>query len=262
MRGITPACAGRSKTAFPAHINQPDHPRVCGEEARPLVPGCPLVGSPPRVRGGAAPDNSCWAWEGITPACAGRSRLYGTCPSPRRDHPRVCGEEGTARSCSGSVPGSPPRVRGGGWKPKWQPRWRRITPACAGRSECGSSLMRSIRDHPRVCGEEASASHSAPSATGSPPRVRGGVARDIGTEVDARITPACAGRSARSGTPAVRAPDHPRVCGEEPYLGFFRDAVQGSPPRVRGGADEALTPGLHPRITPACAGRRTRLKSP
>ena len=50
--------------------------------------------------------------------------------------------------------------------------------------------------------------------------------------------------------------DHPRVCGEKDHRAHKRAGLVGSPPRVRGEVflcDPAI---CHPRITPACAGRR------
>ena len=91
--GITPACAGKSKTRrvqWPAGL---DHPRVCGEK-RPdrQLTGWPL-GSPPRVRGKVDCSAQLWPLYGITPAYAGKSFIPLRTRCRGEDHPRVCGEK-------------------------------------------------------------------------------------------------------------------------------------------------------------------------
>ena len=51
---ITPACAGNSSLNLPQLETLQDHPRVCGEQARPLKEIDKKQGSPPRVRGTAS----------------------------------------------------------------------------------------------------------------------------------------------------------------------------------------------------------------
>ena len=93
-RGITPACAGKSSAARRARQPSRDHPRVCGEktEYRALVTA--HQGSPPRMRGKVDLSLKVVRVLGITPACAGKSCPFLRRTSPRRDHPRVCGEKG------------------------------------------------------------------------------------------------------------------------------------------------------------------------
>ena len=72
--GITPACAGKSKTSAVGCPGCRDHPRVCGEKsAGANVIGLSL-GSPPRVRGKAAEPRASHGPQGITPAHAGKSQ--------------------------------------------------------------------------------------------------------------------------------------------------------------------------------------------
>ena len=49
--GITPACAGKSKTPLNTPTITRDHPRVCGEKFPVFERGEINGGSPPRVRG-------------------------------------------------------------------------------------------------------------------------------------------------------------------------------------------------------------------
>ena len=131
----------------------------------------------------------------------------------------------------------------------------RITPACAGKRWLYISLDLLAGDHPRVCGEKATAAGFNLRDVGSPPRVRGkGKSRRI-PALQGGITPACAGKRtfAFSGSDVVK--DHPRVCGEKLFrLPLFRLPL-GSPPRVRGKVTERIN-NLHVNgITPACAGK-------
>ena len=92
LAGITPACAGkRPRIGLMCRLGR-DHPRVCGEKGSPLLLQQQRKGSPPRVRGKAAPRHCLCRGCGITPACAGKSLFYLT-----RLHVQQ---------------GSPPRVRG------------------------------------------------------------------------------------------------------------------------------------------------------
>ena len=71
---------------------------------------------------------------------------------------------------------------------------------------------------------------------GSPPRVRGKAAIPIQFNVVRRITPACAGKSAR-------------------HI-FIIHCSAGSPPRVRGKGQLRAATAVYTGITPACAGKR------
>ena len=92
-RGIIPACAGNSCFSIIHKSNAGDHPRVCGEQFPDKEQSVISPGSSPRVRG------TDWFFfddaghMGIIPACAGNRRPKQKALYPRRDHPRVCGEQ-------------------------------------------------------------------------------------------------------------------------------------------------------------------------
>ena len=67
----------------------------------------------------------------------------------------MCGEKEVDGESEPPFVGSPPRVRGKEEKGKEGKKNGRITPACAGKSFSLMELIRSSRDHPRVCGEKA-----------------------------------------------------------------------------------------------------------
>ena len=133
--------------------------------------------------------------ERITPAGAGKTRDNQHPPPARQDHPRRCGENFATCVASCFFAGSPPQVRG-----KLQaivdalPQIR-ITPAGAGKTRCWKPNLTATQDHPRRCGENATALYSCLWLTGSPPQVRGKLAVHLQCRLSVRITPAGAGKT-------------------------------------------------------------------
>ena len=71
------------------------------------------------------------------------------------------------------------------------------------------------------------------------------------------ITPACAGKTFQEISDFLPSEDHPRVCGENEFAGYFVKGARGSPPRVRGKPAKILAGIPLVGITPACAGKTT-----
>ena len=90
---ITPACAGKRRTACPQTARPKDHPRMCGEKKCPLGSLVFSWGSPPHVRGKEMCVISVFDTFGITPACAGKSNRNEFLQCNNRYHPRMCGEK-------------------------------------------------------------------------------------------------------------------------------------------------------------------------
>ena len=116
--------------------------------------------------------------------------------------------------------------------------------------------MNQTWDHPRVCGEKRAERGPQTIAQGSPPRVRGKDGNGNTKKAYTGITPACAGKSGRYGSPHSVSQDHPRVCGEKNLLVPWEQTNQGSPPRVRGKVPYQKDKIKQRGITPACAGKR------
>ena len=89
--GITPACAGTTKTMANGSERMEDHPRVCGNHTAEGGGLYSVVGSPPRVREPRESHDYGWEALRITPACAGTTITRRWVIEPLRDHPRVCG---------------------------------------------------------------------------------------------------------------------------------------------------------------------------
>ena len=111
----------------------------------------------------------------------------------------------------------------------------RITPAGAGKTRRSAAFFRSVRDHPRRCGENAA---------GCPWRVS-----------RAGITPAGAGKTDLLRQDDELREDHPRRCGENSDITSQRSYKSGSPPQVRGKQKMSRTRNYATRITPAGAGK-------
>ena len=71
--GITPACAGKTNVIeLPSSLFK-DHPRMCGKDDVPMVDASIPLGSPPHVRERHAVSAAGIGYDGITPACAGKT---------------------------------------------------------------------------------------------------------------------------------------------------------------------------------------------
>ena len=95
---------------------------------------------------------------------------------------------------------------------------------------------------------------SAP-VRGSPPHARGRPATGSDETGDTRITPACAGKTARAAPSRCPHPDHPRMRGEDHGPPAEALICHGSPPHARGRLVLVVGFELGERITPACAGK-------
>ena len=75
LQGITPAYAGKSRSQPRTAPRHRDHPRVCGEKMSRPPAKTRTPGLPPRMRGKEVKALLHFNWVGITPACAGKSRI-------------------------------------------------------------------------------------------------------------------------------------------------------------------------------------------
>src|SRR6218665_1410759 len=193
--GFTRACAGRIVSCGACHLLGGVHPRMCGADVHTRGDKHYKSGSPPHVRGGSWVF---WAWSrlaGFTPACAGRMQggagwgSWGRGSPPHVGggcglgqvgavgagvHPRMCGADVVSHDADVAAMGSPPHVRGGYKKHTIYIRYRRFTPACAGRILRLHAERPRRAVHPRMCGADSVYHVLHVKVEGSPPHVRGG----------------------------------------------------------------------------------------
>ena len=112
-----------------------------------------------------------------------------------KDHPRLRGEKLLSIPMAISFMGSPPLTRGKDSQVPFLLHLCRITPAYAGKSSRDRALKRAHEDHPRLRGEKHFFFIFALPPVGSPPLTRGKVQRLLLLRLQARITPAYAGKS-------------------------------------------------------------------
>ena len=109
--------------------------------------------------------------------------------------------------------------------------------------------------HPRAGGENGGVRGGDAIMAGSSPRGRGKLAQVLEVELNQRLIPARAGKTASDSAPSSTPPAHPRAGGENGRFFVGNISVTGSSPRGRGkltvprGLD-----ALH-RLIPARAGK-------
>ena len=130
---------------------------------------------------------------GIIPAYAGSTTRREVIRHGIWDHPRVCGEHGSELSRLAEWLGSSPRMRGAQVQGRVPVQGQGIIPAYAGSTPWCRKSGRQTRDHPRVCGEHTSAEVEGFARTGSSPRMRGALGRQLRIHAHGGIIPAYAG---------------------------------------------------------------------
>ena len=233
-----------------------DHPRLRGEQTCARGDFHRHLGSPPLARGTVQLLPWCLQASGITPACAGNSNVGRRGTGPRRDHPRLRGEQLRRTHFSMSTRGSPPLARGTDAKITSGSKSHGITPACAGNSNARRGKDASAQDHPRLRGEQPFFCRGFGRGLGSPPLARGTVETAVTGVYKTGITPACAGNSSSGSISRGIFRDHPRLRGEQCKYCACISAGLGSPPLARGTGDDRLSDAAARGITPACAGNR------
>ena len=175
-----------------------DHPRGCGENYDGAKGFNSAEGSPPRMRGKRMAHTRRRNCGRITPADAGKTVGRPERGLRSRDHPRGCGENGIPRNQGHLRAGSPPRMRGKRPRRGICVKMTGITPADAGKTPSRKLDSERQEDHPRGCGENISTASHAVGFPGSPPRMRGKPDNHRCRSLVDGITPADAGKTARS----------------------------------------------------------------
>ena len=173
------------------------------------------------------------------------------------------------------VKGSSPRVRGKRFSCRAVGAFRRLIPACAGKTGVGEGEGEHVAAHPRVCGENPNSCTTWFRYRGSSPRVRGKRPGSARRSTNPRLIPACAGKTVARLDQPHQGGAHPRVCGEnvarldQPHQGRAHPRVcgenhlpasvrvphLGSSPRVRGKQRQRSRDAQSRGLIPACAGK-------
>ena len=170
----------------------------------------------------------------ITPAYAGKSRMLCKAASQVWDHPRMCGEKSPVSLRFFALVGSPPRMRGKGVGAAHFAGYHGITPAYAGKRHARPDCPHGRRDHPCVCGEKPLVSFVADFSRGSPPRMRGKAPINRHQAEEHGVTPACAGKSAGTGSRSGASWDHPPTVRGKERLAKNQRSVHGITPAYAG----------------------------
>ena len=174
---ITPAHAGKSVYRPPRVALLSDHPRPRGEKQPPVVVLSEHSGSPPPMRGKVVLRLQQFKKLRITPAHAGKSVRPFHRRTSRQDHPRPCGEKAATGANIAMSGGSPPPMRGKAVSDGSRYPTDGITPAHAGKRRIIPMYTRYSWDHPRPCGEKMAVIIRTYTPSGSPPPMRGKVAK-------------------------------------------------------------------------------------
>ena len=234
LPGLIPACAGKTGVKATRCPGKTAHPRVCGENPTVAGAGVGAGGSSPRVRGKPTTRYAAHKAARLIPACAGKTSLRVQRRWKSRAHPRVCGENAVNILSNPGLAGSSPRVRGKHRDVNRFVSCRGLIPACAGKTLSTTTSPKTLRAHPRVCGENRPSGIACSPIVGSSPRVRGKPDTRPGRRRPCRLIPACAGKTPPAPTAAGRERAHPRVCGENGGDVKKENTTDGSSPRVRG----------------------------
>ena len=105
-----------------------------GEDQIYNVPVLGIPGSPPHARGRRSALASDEFWDGITPACAGKTNNASLGLTNNADHPRMRGEDTPPFIAYVDEAGSPPHARGRPFSSDSVMCGAWITPACAGKT--------------------------------------------------------------------------------------------------------------------------------
>ena len=238
---IIPAYAGGTPPTWQGCISRLDHPRIRGEHWSRLPTMPRPVGSSPHTRGAPESRGRLARKRGIIPAYAGSTRILGSRPARRPDHPRIRGEHWFGLGGAADRGGSSPHTRGARILADPVSGPGRIIPAYAGSTV--TFLLRRYwpEDHPRIRGEHFRPGPTPSRTSGSSPHTRGAHTHTLISASNPRIIPAYAGSTSRTTTRASAPSDHPRIRGEHADIIIFRSIAAGSSPHTRGarGAAEA-----------------------
>ena len=172
-RGIIPAHAGKTPSAWSPCSRRRDHPRSRGENTVCVPLGAFCGGSSPLTRGKRLSRDLGDHGRGIIPAHAGKTCRLTVWPPARRDHPRSRGENFGVSIATITARGSSPLTRGKHRLVRAALLGDGIIPAHAGKTRHMPIIFPMTRDHPRSRGENSPDGSERRVYKGSSPLTRG-----------------------------------------------------------------------------------------
>ena len=151
--------------------------------------------------------------------------------------------------------GSSPHARGKHFHKYGGRNSRRLIPACAGKTRAGLRISFGTGAHPRMRGENIRCPTSPVSGSGSSPHARGKRQSQVRSRCLKGLIPACAGKTCRRIIPVVAHGAHPRMRGENEFVGNPVTIAPGSSPHARGKLQRVTHWWSLLRLIPACAGK-------
>ena len=261
-RGIIPARAGFTGRRRRGRGSWWDHPRSRGGYGAALWARVARAGSSPLARGLPGPRPEARVGGRIIPARAGFTFFGCTRALVAKDHPRSRGVYPEDEAAAGPRVGSSPLARGLPRSPCARSMRRRIIPARAGFTRCGTLADRMTLDHPRSRGVYGVIRITVARWEGSSPLARGLLGDGDTPEIRDGIIPARAGFTATEVAVVAGTADHPRSRGVYHGHRIRTPLGLGSSPLARGLPPRAVLPAGCRGIIPARAGFTTTGGSP
>ena len=231
------------------------HPRSRGENLPPPTCSAALRGSSPLTRGKHSPLQSGSRSSRLIPAHAGKTTTRTHIRTPAPAHPRSRGEN-SAMSVSDISPyGSSPLTRGKLAGHGDDHGRIRLIPAHAGKTFVADGVHFSVPAHPRSRGENGVLARLSPPPPGSSPLTRGKPKDSWLGNIDTRLIPAHAGKTAGHPHLAGVRGAHPRSRGENSRVTWGVIVRDGSSPLTRGKPRMVRVPRRRRGLIPAHAGK-------
>ncbi len=253
--GLIPAYAGKTSRSAGSFWWPGAHPRLRGENRRPLVRPERRLGSSPLTRGKQAASRGCCVAARLIHADTRKTKPQQPCSSTPPAHPRFRRENMGPASSGLMKPGSSPLTRGKLPGVDIPERRLRLIPAHAGKTTGGEWSHGRVRAHPHSHGENAPACEPAFSSQGSSPLTRGKHLAVQYAGDTLGLIPTHAGKTVttRRRTSPTRA--HPRSRGENPFCAVMRISWLGSSPLTQGKPGDRSADRLPGGLIPTHAGK-------
>ena len=256
-RGLIPAHAGKTGTAYRNLCVTRAHPRSRGENMTRKVALNDVLGSSPLTRGKRRTCARDWSTNGLIPAHAGKTQRCGGAATQEGAHPRSRGENAASSWGGRQFPGSSPLTRGKPLPGTGGDRRRRLIPAHAGKTTSHHAPRKRRKAHPRSRGENEF-EHFAPRPRGgSSPLTRGKRLPGGRSRRPGGLIPAHAGKTDVPDQLQRRRGAHPRSRGENAAAMACAPMSRGSSPLTRGKRPRQIELQWPTGLIPAHAGKTT-----